>query len=91
MDRFEKATAGMDRVGGWDVETFAQQARALSLVAFLSGGWRFLVLGSGIFTLCYWKKKKHTNLKSLVQKKLVAVVNEFLSCGVLKKLAENAQ
>ncbi|CAN0207993.1 unnamed protein product, partial [Laminaria digitata] len=27
MERFEKATAGMDRVGGWDAETFAQQAR----------------------------------------------------------------
>lgn len=27
MERFERATAGMDRVGGWDAETFAQQAR----------------------------------------------------------------
>lgn len=25
MDRFEKASATMDRVGGWDAETFAVQ------------------------------------------------------------------
>lgn len=25
MGRFERATASMDRVGGWDAETFAQQ------------------------------------------------------------------
>lgn len=29
MDRFEKATATMDRVGGWDVETYAQQVRVV--------------------------------------------------------------
>lgn len=28
MERFEKATAGMDRVEGWDAETFALQARS---------------------------------------------------------------
>lgn len=48
MDRFEKATAGMDRVGGWDAETFAQQVMSRlgvkdlqdGLVLELSGGQR---------------------------------------------------
>lgn len=29
MERFERATAAMDRVGGWDVETFASQVAKL--------------------------------------------------------------
>lgn len=29
MDRFEKASTTMDRVGGWDAETYAQQVTAL--------------------------------------------------------------
>ncbi|CAN0169997.1 unnamed protein product, partial [Hapterophycus canaliculatus] len=48
MDRFEKATAAMDRVGGWDAETYAEQVMSrlgvMSLrdspVANLSGGQR---------------------------------------------------
>ena len=29
MDRFEKASTTMDRVGGWDAETYAQQVTKL--------------------------------------------------------------
>eukprot|EP00903_Cladosiphon_okamuranus_P013128 g12244.t1 len=48
MDRFEKASTTMDRVGGWDAETYAQQVMSRlgvisledSKVANLSGGQR---------------------------------------------------
>ena len=39
MERFEKATAGMDRVGGWDAETFAQQARRSPPLLALPARW----------------------------------------------------
>lgn len=39
MDRFEKASTTMDRVGGWDAETYAQQVtrRPLSVLSVLKG------------------------------------------------------
>lgn len=49
MDRFEKATAGMDRVGGWDAETFAQQARKTPILLLaLPGRWLevYVILGA---------------------------------------------
>lgn len=52
MMRFERATAAMDRVGGWDAETFAQQVWFYRRVPLLK--WVAFVTTLSPFRLDEW-------------------------------------
>ncbi|CAM9114708.1 unnamed protein product [Ectocarpus sp. 6 AP-2014] len=68
MDRFEKATATMDRVGGWDVETYAQQVMSRLGVMSLEG--------SQVVNLSGGQRKRVALAAALVQKPDVLLLDE---------------